>query len=833
MPAKLQEITATFLRERHRFTGSQGDTIIGDALMVAGEGVTSPQNVTVKGVADADGPTTDQTYRFYGFWSAYQNKYSGRKENQFHYQTFVRNAPHSRAGVVGYLEKCPGVGRTTASRIYDKFNSSSIQILREQPDLVADQIPRFTKKKAHEAAAWLADKHKIENLTIELIELLDGRGFRKSTAKAAVERWGNRAGEKIRHNPFCLDGFPGVGFKLCDNLYLELGLPPGALKRQARYLAHHLRKATADGHTWHSADSVYAGLRAALPAIAVDFSRAWRLAQRAGLIVSCYADSDGPSWDASQQWFALTSKAHNEKRVSEYLAAASQEPAFPVDPSTIDGISDHQCAKLVTATSGGAIGILGGSPGTGKTFTAAAYIKAVAAVEGYDNICVAAPTGKAAVRITEAMAANGVALRAKTIHSLLKVEQADDGSGWRFTHGEKNPLPQRLIVVDESSMVDADLMASLLAARGRGSYVLFVGDVNQLSPVGHGAPLRDMIAAGLPYGELTEIHRNDGGIVQACADIRDGKPFDCGGNLIGQTCDNDTPEKQIKQSLAILDQLQAGGVDPIWQCQILVAVNKKSPLSRKEINALLQRHLNSKNEPVADCPFRLNDKVVNLKNRFYPASGTQDGEATTNEAGDVYVANGELGRVVTVEPKYIEVELKAPDRRVRVPRGKPEVVEADDENGEAEANTGCDFDLAYGLTTHRAQGSEWPYVIVLVDEYPGARRICDRAFIYTAISRAKTCCFLVGKLATARNFCRVNKIDARKTFLRELIQHAQQRIRRDMERSGQRNGSGRKNRPNENWCNSQGVETTNSRLPIKEYANTQDQAASAAFLVNG
>lgn len=325
MPAKLQEITATFIRERHRFTGSQGDTIIGDALMIAGEGVTRPQNVTVKGVADADGPTTDQTYRFYGFWSAYQNKFSGRKENQFHYQTFVRNAPHSRAGVVGYLEKCPGVGRTTAGRIYDKFNSSSVQILREQPDLVADQVPRFSAKKAREAAAWLVEKHKLENLTIELIELLDGRGFRKSTAKAAVERWGNRAGEKIRRNPFCLDGFPGVGFKLCDNLYLELGLPPGALKRQARYLAHHLRKATADGHTWHSADSVYAGLRAAMPGVAVDFPRAWRLAQRAGLIVSCFADNDGPAWDATQQWFALASKARNERRVAEYLAAATLE----------------------------------------------------------------------------------------------------------------------------------------------------------------------------------------------------------------------------------------------------------------------------------------------------------------------------------------------------------------------------------------------------------------------------------------------------------------------------------------------------------------------------
>lgn len=500
----------------------------------------------------------------------------------------------------------------------------------------------------------------------------------------------------------------------------------------------------------------------------------------------------------------------------------------------IPDISDHQRLKLGHALRS-PIAILGGSPGCGKTFVAARLVKAAAEQIGYSQIAVAAPTGKAAVRITEALAANDVPLRAKTIHSLLKVEQADDASGWRFSHDEYNPLPCALVVVDESSMIDTDLMASLLAARASGTSILFVGDVNQLSPVGHGAPLRDMIAAGLPYGELTEIHRNDGGIVQACADIRDGKPFECNGNLIDRDPDGDGDyaARQIQEVKQTLDNMTAGGIDAIWQCQVLVAVNRKSPLSRKEINTLLQQQLNSTNDPVPGSPFRINDKVVNLKNRFYPSAGKQDGEATTNAAGEVYVANGELGRVVVVEPKYIEVELKAPDRRVRVPRGKPE--NNDEENGEneAEVNTGCDFDLAYGLTTHRAQGSEWPYVIVLVDEYPGARRICDRAFIYTAISRAKTACFLVGKLATARNFCRVNKIDTRKTFLWELIRDAQRRIRRDLEQSSQRDRSGDNNQSVEKRSDCKSIEIAAARLPIKEHANTHNNTANTTVLVNG
>lgn len=433
-------------------------------------------------------------------------------------------------------------------------------------------------------------------------------------------------------------------------------------------------------------------------------------------------------------------------------------------------LSDHQREALTTATQAN-IGLLIGGPGTGKTFSVASHIKSVAETEGLDSIVVCCPTGKAAVRISEAMNYHGIPLRAKTIHSLLRVKEADARGGWGFEHGRANPLPYRYIFVDESSMIDVDLMAALLAARARGTHILFVGDVNQLPPVGHGAPLRDFIAAGLPYGELTEIRRNSGGIVQACADIRDGKPFTCEGNLYHVAARQSG--QQIESLLKIIsDVATAEKLNRVWDIQVVTAVNKKSPLCRKELNRVLQNALNP--NPIVDgSPFRLAEKVVNTKNGFYPpacADKLPGEDATTNERGDIYVANGELGEVVRVEPKYLEVKLTSPERFIRVPRGGGQ---ADEEASDDDATgTGCNWDLAYALSTWKAQGSEWPIVIVMVDEYPAAKKLCNKEYWYTAISRAKKACYMIGNVTTVQRGCRQSGLNKRKTFLTSLIREA-------------------------------------------------------------
>lgn len=445
---------------------------------------------------------------------------------------------------------------------------------------------------------------------------------------------------------------------------------------------------------------------------------------------------------------------------------------------TPDLLTLHQCEQIALATVGN-LGILGGGPGVGKTFTAAQLIKKVGEEIGFDQIAVAGPTGKSAVRITEVMNGYGIPVTARTIHSLLGVLSVD--GGWSFNYCRTNPLPFKVIVIDESSMIDTDLAASLFAARPRDCMMLLLGDTGQLPPVGHGAPLRDMIAAGVPYGELREIKRQQSGdevhaVIQACADIRDGKRFAFQRELVGVPCFS--AETQIDEMFDTINRTShAMQLNPVWDCQVLCAVNKKSELSRKELNKSLQARLNP-NPSQYGSPFRLADKVVNTKNGWYPLVEygdrrhslddlEPDPNLQLNDDGKCYVANGELGEVLVVEANYLHVRLTSPKRLIVVPRGQSDD-DSDDEEGST--GTGCNWDLGYALSVHKSQGSEWPVVIIMVDDSGGAKRVCSREWLYTAISRAKRHCYLIGNLEAAQGFCRRTAIDKRKTFLKERIQ---------------------------------------------------------------
>ena len=435
-------------------------------------------------------------------------------------------------------------------------------------------------------------------------------------------------------------------------------------------------------------------------------------------------------------------------------------------------LTQHQVEQLTKATSRGNLAVFGGSPGTGKSFAAAQVIRAFGQEIGYGEIGVAAPTGKAAVRLSEALNEYQIPLRATTWHSLLGVESAD-GDNWNFAHNRGNPLPCKVLVGDEMSMADVSLATSIFAARARDTKFLVIGDVNQLPPVGHGAPLRDMIRSGcVPYGELREIWRNEGGIVQACADIRDGRPFRCEGNLRhvdarGSSAVQDSVLDTVGDSSRLF------GVNPIWDVQVLVAVNDKGDLCRRKLNGVLQQTLNP--EPaVPGSPFRRGDKVVNLKNGWFKLSELhrdRPGEQLVlNDENKVYVANGELGEAVRVEPKMMHIRLSAPDRVVFVPRGVAQS-QSGDEN-EEKSDTGCNWDLGYCLSVHKSQGSQWPVVVVVVDDSGSARQVCSREWIYTAISRAQKACYLVGPLQVAQDFARRTAVDKRKTFLAERIREA-------------------------------------------------------------
>jgi exodeoxyribonuclease-5/exodeoxyribonuclease V alpha subunit len=333
-------------------------------------------------------------------------------------------------------------------------------------------------------------------------------------------------------------------------------------------------------------------------------------------------------------------------------------------------------------------------------------------------------------------------------------------------------------------MVDTDLAAALLAACADGTHVLFVGDRGQLLPVGHGAPLRDLIAAGVPCGELTEIRRNAGLIVRACVQIKAGQRVetaeqydaDAGKNL--RHVEVRTAEESIEALRRLLARFrQSGRFDPLWDCQVVVAVNANSRLSRKNLNRLLQMELNPNGLRAEPNPFRVGDKLICLKNSSFPLVDLRpEGEAhnvqhyieVRDDGGEPvaeFVANGDIGRVLAVAPKLTVASFTLPDRTFKIPMGAPNASDdRDDESG-----TGCGFSLAYAVTTHKMQGSEAPVIIAMIDDYPGAMRVASREWWYTAISRAQKLCILIGRRDVLERQCRRKTLDRRKTFLKELL----------------------------------------------------------------
>jgi len=797
MSEKLEEITGVYSAQVFPKPGVDGDYIIGRIRPLTADNKTSCSEISVLGNLEGDKLEIGHQYRFYGRWENGTGAYSHTR--QFKFQTFIKPTPAGREGTIRYLADCPNIGLGFACTLWNKFGSQAIRFLRELPEVAAAAVPRLSEAHAKEASNHLKSQQQLESATVDLIDLLGGRGLPRTLAKKCIEEWGNKAATTVRRNPYLLMNFHGCGFLRTDSLFIDLGGNPSRLKRQALCAWHSIASKT-DGHTWSDLKTVEEGLRSKLSGAVIDGPRACLLAKRAK-ILSMRRDADG------NLWFAEGKKARAEeyvaKRVSEWQENDRQkrEENGVQHWTEIDGrfdfLSDHQREKLAAAISG-TIGSLGGSPGTGKTTVAAKLIAALIADHGTRSVAIAAPTGKAAVRISEAMNGHGVSVQARTIHSLLGVQHVNAIKGWTFNHNEIDPLSFKFVVIDECSMCDCSLMASLLAAIGKGTRLLLVGDVNQLAPVGHGAPLRDLIAAGIPYGELREIRRNSGRIVQACAEMRDGSVFrdstaidiDAGENL--KVVAANTPAQQIERMFAAIEVAGRDGCDPIWDVQVIVPVNARSPIARKALNKMLQARLNPNGQQASGSPFRVGDKVVCLKNQYTPISTDygDDNELQKNDNGKIFVANGEQGEVLQVATKKTIVKLSGPTRYVLIPRGvesKSPAGEGDGEgsesgdadggdSGKSGTGTGCDWDLAFAVSCHKSQGSEYPITIVMVDEYPGAKMVCDRSWVYTAVSRAKRLCLLIGRKYTADMFCSHMNLANRKTFLVELIKSETEKL---------------------------------------------------------
>ncbi len=739
---------------------------------------------SAKGECNPADLTVGCDYRFYGKLGQ-----ASKWGPTFEFKQLIQLAPHNREGVIQYLIKhAAGVGPVIAARMWDLYGSDAVMILRTDPQRVYAEIPGSHLAKLIQGAELLKAKVKTEATRIDLATLFEGGHFPSSLVDWCIEKFGIEAGQRIRRDPFTLivNRAPGCGFDRVDALYNRLGLPKARLKRQLMCLLRAIQE-DRSGHVWHPIAMAEASIKAKVgnePTGRVNWVRAVKLGVRAKWLKMRRDDRE----PGSRQWFfALADLAECEEQLAEHIdRLMSAEPVaeWP-NPDGIKSLTEHQKEALHDMLCG-PVAILCGTPGTGKTTTAAALIKALIHAGRIPKslVAVVAPTGKASVRIQASLLNCGLEVECSTVHRLLGPDRnGHDGGGWNFHFNERNKLPYQLIVVDEVSMMGLKLSNSLFQAIPDGCLVLLVGDPYQLPPVDEGAPLRDFLAAGVPNVELTEILRNSGTITQMCRDIRNGialrppRPLNLtnGDNWlhIESKSDNFGREK-VKALIETAGGKTFGRSKPIDatdDTQVLVALNDQGLLCRSKINDVLQPVLNPHGEACEGNKFRVGDKVictsncnlimVNEHGQKLTVDGPEDPKTVFDDDEEKpaylvdFVANGEIGRVAKVDKKSMVVRFDFPKRNVFFPMGG--------KSGESSGG----FQLAPAITFHKSQGSQWPIVVCLIDR--AASRMASRELWYTGISRAETIIVTIGELNVLNRQCQRVSLKDRKTFLVEQI----------------------------------------------------------------
>ena len=681
---------------------------------------------------------------------------------QFSCRACELKAPTTLLGIERYLGSglIHGVGPSTATLIVEAFGEDTLTVLSEYPERLTE-----VKGIGEKRAAQIAESFREQQSTRRAIVFLQSYGISPALAVKISKFYGDRTPEVVREDPYRLcDDLEGIGFKTADRIGLSLGIPPESDSRIRCAMKYILRDAAASsGHVYLPEKELCASTASLLQVSPDLCSQALRELLVSGALKGETDDSTGNRriylpfyWRAEQEVALRLRELMTAIRPDKYAGALRAISAFEKRRSI--SFSPTQRQAIRSALENGVFVITGG-PGTGKT----TIINCILELLSPDNQTVlCAPTGRAAKRMTEA-----TGTEACTIHRLLEYG-GDEG----VFSNEDNPIEADCVIADETSMIDLPLMRALLRAIEPGTRLILVGDADQLPSVGAGNVLGDILESGeVPSIRLTEIYRQSGKsrIVLNAHLINSGQMPVLNEKGTDFFFERKPSAVDAASSIAALatrrlpaylgcpeDQFAAFSVRNI---QVL-APARKGECGVNSLNLLLQEALNP---PAPDKPqltwgesiFRLGDKVIQTRND-YKISWRRLGFSGEEGAG---IFNGDVGFVTAVDPESHSLTVLYDEEK--------EVVY---ESGDLEY-----LEQAYCLSVHKAQGSEFPVIVMPVTG--GSPMLLTRNLLYTALTRAKNLVVLVGTEEVIRRMVANNHVVRRYTSLSQRLIETRELVR--------------------------------------------------------
>ena len=646
---------------------------------------------------------------------------------QFTVTSYEIKEPETSVAMEKYLGSgiIKGVGPALSAKIVKKFGDETFNIIEREPERLAE-IKGITEKKAIEIGSQFEEKKEFRNAMI----FLNQYGVSNALAMKIYKEYGIKVMKIVRENPYRLaDDIAGVGFKTADEIALRMGFSPESSMRMKAGISFALSMAASNGHTYLLYEDLYEESKRLLGISEAEFeSDIYELTIERKIVLK-EVKGERRVYNNNLYYMELTvaRKLLDLNAKSENNYKVMEAKVKEVEAKTGIKLGDLQRKAVYEAVESGLVIITGG-PGTGKTTTINAIIK-LFEMQNME-ILLAAPTGRAAKRMTET-----TGMEAQTIHRLLELNgNPEEGGSMRFERNELNPLEADVIIIDEMSMVDIYLMYSLLKAVTVGTRLILVGDVNQLPSVGPGKVLKDIISSEkFNVVRLSEIFRQaaESDIITNAHKINAGQSIRLDNKSKDFFMLSMSSSIQIQRALVslIAEKLPPYVDATKYDIQVLTP-SRKGELGVENLNKILQQYINppapgKREKQWGEVIFRENDKVMQIKNDYQMEWKIVTKKGLTIKEGSG-VFNGDCGiiREINEFAGTVTVEF---------------------DEGKLVEYTGAtleELELAYAITIHKSQGSEYPAVIIPLLNAP--KPLLNRNLLYTAVTRARKCVTIVG-----------------------------------------------------------------------------------------